>query len=54
MCHPVDNIIPTISDSTGAYGKWMNDLLSMYDGVIFARHLWKGVAFNLDLRTQFH
>jgi len=45
--YPVDNIIPTISD-TGSYGKWMIDLLEMYDGVIFARKLWKGVAFSLD------
>jgi hypothetical protein len=27
---------------------WMNDLLEIYDGVIFARRFWKGVAFNLD------
>ncbi|HEY6884439.1 MAG TPA: MEDS domain-containing protein [Nitrososphaeraceae archaeon] len=46
--YPIDNIIPTMSDSTGAYGKWMNDLLAMYDGVIFARRFWKGVAFNLE------
>jgi hypothetical protein len=46
--YPVDNIMLTISDSTGAYGKWMNDLLSMYDRVIFARRFWKGVAFNLN------
>ena len=43
----VNNIIPTISDS-GGYGKWMNNLLEIYDGVIFARKFWKGVAFNLD------
>jgi len=40
-------IIPTISDS-GDYGRWMNDLLEIYDGVIFARKFWKGVAFSLD------
>jgi hypothetical protein len=45
--YPVNNIIPTISDS-GSYGKWMNDLLEIYDGVIFARKFWKGVAFSLD------
>jgi hypothetical protein len=45
--YPVDNIIPTISDS-GNYGKWMNDLLEIYDGVIFARKFWKGVAFTLE------
>jgi len=45
--YPVNNIIPTISDS-GSYGKWMNELLEIYDGVIFARKFWKGVAFNLD------
>lgn len=45
--YPVNDIIPTISDSTGSYGKWMNDLLEIYDGVIFARRFWKGVAFNL-------
>ena len=45
--YPVDNIIPTISD-TGSYGKWMNELLEIYDGVIFARKFWKGVAFSLD------
>jgi hypothetical protein len=45
--YPVNNIIPTISDS-GTYGKWMNDLLEIYDGVIFARKFWKGVAFNLN------
>jgi hypothetical protein len=48
MCtYPVNNIILTISDS-GSYGKWMNTLLEIYDGVIFARKFWKGVAFNLD------
>lgn len=46
--YPVNNIIPTITDSRGGYGKWMNDLLEIYDGVIFARRFWKGVAFNLD------
>ncbi len=45
--YPVNDIIPTISDSTGSYGKWMNNLLEIYDGVIFARRFWKGVAFNL-------
>jgi hypothetical protein len=45
--YPVNDIIPTISDSTGPYGKWMNDLLEIYDGVIFARRFWKGVGFNL-------
>ena len=46
--YPVENIIPELSDSRGAHAKWMNDLLKMYDGVIFARRFWKGVAFNLD------
>jgi hypothetical protein len=46
--YPVENIIPELSDSTGAHAKWMSDLLNMYDGVIFARRFWKGVAFNLD------
>jgi MEDS: MEthanogen/methylotroph, DcmR Sensory domain len=46
--YPVNDIIPTISDSTGPYGKWMNTLLELYDGVIFARRFWKGVAFNLN------
>ena len=45
--YPVNNIIPSISDS-GNYGKWMNELLEIYDGVIFARKFWKGVAFSLD------
>ena len=44
---PVNNIIPTISES-GSYGKWMNNLLEIYDGIIFARKFWKGVAFSLD------
>ena len=44
--YPVNNIMPTISDS-GSYG-WMNDLLEIYDGVIFAPKFWKGVAFSLD------
>jgi hypothetical protein len=43
----VNNIIPTILDSRG-YGQWMNNLLEIYDGVIFARKFWKGVAFSLD------
>jgi len=46
--YPVENIIPELSDSTGTHAKWMSDLLNMYDGVIFARRFWKGVAFNLD------
>jgi predicted DNA binding CopG/RHH family protein len=46
--YPVENIISELSDSTGAHAKWMSDLLNMYDGVIFARRFWKGVAFNLD------
>jgi hypothetical protein len=46
--YPVENIIPELSDSTGAHAKWIRELLTMYDGVIFARRLWKGVAFNLD------
>jgi hypothetical protein len=45
--YAVNNIIPTISDP-GGYGKWMNELLEIYDGVIFARKFWKGVAFSLD------
>ena len=45
--YPVNNIIPTISNP-GNYGKWMNNLLEIYDGVIFARRFWKGVAFNLN------
>ncbi|WP_162477594.1 MEDS domain-containing protein [Nitrososphaera sp. AFS] len=43
--YPVSNIIPTISDPNGDYGKWMSDLLELYDGVIFARKFWTGVAF---------
>jgi DcmR-like sensory protein len=46
--YPVSNIIPTISDSEGDYGRWMSDLLELYDGVIFARKFWTGVAFLLD------
>ena len=46
--YPVENILSELSDSTGAHAKWMSDLLNMYDGVIFARRFWKGVAFNLD------
>jgi hypothetical protein len=46
--YPVSNIIPTISDSKGDYGKWMSELLELYDGVIFARKFWTGVAFLLD------
>ena len=46
--YPVDNIIQVLSDSTGPFARGMNALLTMYDGVIFARRLWKGVAFNLD------
>jgi hypothetical protein len=45
--YSVNNIIPTISES-GGYGKWMNELLEIYDGVIFARKFWKGVAFSLE------
>ena len=45
--YPINDIISTISDSTGLYGKWMNNLLEIYDGVIFARRFWKGVGFNL-------
>jgi len=45
--YPVDNILSIISDSTGAHSQWMNGLLEMYDGVVFARRFWKGVAFNL-------
>ena len=29
--YPVSNIIPTISDSEGDYGKWISDLLELYD-----------------------
>jgi hypothetical protein len=46
--YPINDIISTISGSTGSYGKWMNTLLEIYDGVIFARKFWKGVAFNLN------
>jgi hypothetical protein len=46
--YPVNNILFTISDSIGDYGKWMGSILELYDGVIFARKLWRGVAFNLD------
>jgi hypothetical protein len=45
--YPINDIISTISDSTGSYGKWMSTLLELYDGAIFARKFWKGVAFNL-------
>jgi hypothetical protein len=45
--YAVNNIILTISDP-GGYGKWMNELLEIYDGVIFARKFWKGVAFSLE------
>jgi hypothetical protein len=47
-CYPVDNIIQVLSDSTGPFARWMNAILTTYDGVIFARRLWKGVGFNLD------
>jgi DcmR-like sensory protein len=46
--YPVNNILFTISDTLGDYGKWMSSILELYDGVIFARKLWKGVAFNLN------
>jgi len=45
--YPLDNILPAITESTGPHAKWMNDLLTIYDGVVFARRFWKGVAFNL-------
>jgi hypothetical protein len=47
-CYAVDSIIRALSDSTGPFARWKNALLTTYDGVIFARRLWKGVAFNLD------
>jgi hypothetical protein len=46
--YPVNNILFTISDSIGDFGKWMGSILELYDGVIFARKLWKGLAFALD------
>jgi KaiC/GvpD/RAD55 family RecA-like ATPase len=46
--YPVYDITTTISDSTSIYGRWMSGLLKTYDAVIFARKLWKGVAFNLS------
>jgi hypothetical protein len=46
--YPISNIMSTILDSKGSYGKWMNDLLEIYDGVIFARKFWRGVAFDLN------
>jgi hypothetical protein len=46
--YPINNIVSTILDSRGDYGKWMNDLIGIYDGVIFARKFWKGVAFELN------
>jgi hypothetical protein len=44
--YPINDIISTVSNSTGPYGKWMSTLLELYDGAIFARKFWKGVAFN--------
>lgn len=46
--YPVNDIVPTISDATGSYGKWMNDLLEIYDGVISTRRFWMGVGLNLS------
>ena len=46
--YSVNNIVPTISDSVSGYSKWMSELLELYDGVIFARKFWKGVAFALN------
>jgi hypothetical protein len=46
--YPVNDILFTISDALGDYGRWMSDLLELYDGVIFARKFWKRVAFNLN------
>ncbi len=46
--YSVSNIVPTISDAVSDYGKWMSELLELYDGVIFARKFWKGVAFALN------
>ena len=46
--YPVEDIIPKLSDSRGAHAKWTRDLLEIYDGVIFVRRFWRGVAFNLD------
>ena len=46
--YPVNNILLTISDSIGDHGRWMSNLLEWYDGVIFARKFWKGVAFSLN------
>jgi DcmR-like sensory protein len=46
--YSVSNIVPTISDSVSDYSKWMSELLELYDGVIFARKFWKGVAFPLN------
>ncbi len=53
-CYPVDSIIQVLSSSTGPFARWMNVLLTMYDGVIFARRLWKGVAFNLEQHIKFN
>jgi DcmR-like sensory protein len=46
--YPVNDILFTISDAIGDYGRWMSNLLELYDGVIFARKFWKGVAFSLN------
>jgi len=44
----VENIIPELSESTEVHTKWIGEILKMYDGVIFARRFWRGIAFNLD------
>lgn len=46
--YPVDRIIETINGQSGLYSDWMSELLDLYDGVIYAKTNWKGVAFGLD------
>ena len=41
--YPVSDILTTIKSSD--YGAWMNELLLIHNGAIYARQFYKGVAF---------
>ena len=44
--YPVSDIEATITSNK--YGTWMNELLLIHDGVIYARRFYRGVAFVLS------
>jgi len=50
--YPVDDNIETLKGESLLYSPFMNELIEIYDGIIFANSNWQGVAYDFLHRRK--